>query len=121
LLADVARFGMLIFRSSSSIRARGRVYLRTMLIHGARTVIAQLGRKRDAPDGGGCKLVARRNKHIAAVALALIPQTSSWERLFESLENFSADYMIDREQPEHQDRDAAFRRKSCSIQTPALR
>ena len=33
------------------ISKRGDVYLRTMLIHGARTVVAQLERKRDASDG----------------------------------------------------------------------
>jgi transposase len=60
------------------ISKRGDVYLRTMLIHGARTVIAQLERKRDAPDGWLRKLVARRNKNIAAVALAAKNARIAW-------------------------------------------
>jgi len=42
-------------------------------------------------------------------AVVLIPQVNSWDSLFESLEKFSADYMVDRDQPEQQERDAAFR------------
>lgn len=60
------------------ISKRGDVYLRTMLIHGARTVIAQLERKRDASDGWLHKLVARRNKNIAAVALAAKNARIAW-------------------------------------------
>ncbi len=60
------------------ISKRGDVYLRTMLIHGARTVIAQLERKRDASDGWLHKLVARRNKNIAAVALAAKNARVAW-------------------------------------------
>jgi transposase len=64
--------------SLGRISKRGDVYLRTMLIHGARTVIAQLERKRDAPDGWLRKLVARRNKNIAAVALAAKNARIAW-------------------------------------------
>jgi transposase len=60
------------------ISKRGDVYLRTMLIHGARTVVAQLERKRDASDGWLHKLVARRNKNIAAVALAAKNARIAW-------------------------------------------
>jgi transposase len=60
------------------ISKRGDVYLRTMLIHGARTVVAQLERKRDASDGWLQKLVARRNKNIAAVALAAKNARIAW-------------------------------------------
>jgi antitoxin VapB len=42
-------------------------------------------------------------------AVILIPQINSWDALFESLDKFSDDYMSDREQPEHQERDAAFK------------
>ncbi|MGK7934924.1 MAG: antitoxin, partial [Xenococcaceae cyanobacterium] len=37
-------------------------------------------------------------------AVVLLPYQNSWEALFESLEQFSADFMIDREQPEQQKR-----------------
>jgi transposase len=60
------------------ISKRGDVYLRTMLIHGARTVVAQLERKRDATDEWLRKLVARRNKNIAAVALAAKNARIAW-------------------------------------------
>jgi transposase len=60
------------------ISKRGDVYLRTMLIHGARTVIAQLERRRDATDEWLRKLVARRNKNIAAVALAAKNARIAW-------------------------------------------
>jgi transposase len=60
------------------ISKRGDVYLRTMLIHGARTVIAQLERKRVASNGWLHKLVARRNKNIAAVALAAKNARIAW-------------------------------------------
>ena len=45
-------------------------YLRTLLIHGARAVIAQFERKPDPANGWLKKLLSRRNKNIAAVALA---------------------------------------------------
>lgn len=42
-------------------------------------------------------------------AVVLIPQIGSWDCVFESLDKFSEDYMGDREQPESQERDVAFR------------
>ena len=42
-------------------------------------------------------------------AVILIPQVNSWDSLLESLDKFSDDYMVDREQPEQQERDAAFK------------
>ena len=42
-------------------------------------------------------------------AVVLIPRINSWDSLFESLDKFSDDYMVDREQPEQQERDAAFK------------
>jgi len=42
-------------------------------------------------------------------AVVLIPQIHSWDSLFESLSKFSDDYMTGREQPPHQERDAAFK------------
>ena len=48
---------------------RGDAYLRTLLIHGARSVIYRATQKND-PDSWLGKLVMRRNANIAAVALA---------------------------------------------------
>ena len=42
-------------------------------------------------------------------AVVLIPRINSWDSLWESLDKFSDDYMVDREQPEQQERDAAFK------------
>ena len=63
------------------ISKRGDVYLRTMLIHGARSVIAQLERKPDQADEWLKKLLARRNKNIAAVALAAKNARTAWALL----------------------------------------
>ena len=52
------------------ISKRGDVYLRTLLIHGARAVLRHLHRHTDQADGWLARLAARRNPHIAAVALA---------------------------------------------------
>ena len=51
------------------ISKRGDTYLRTLLIHGARAVI-RFAENKAAPDSWICKLMARRNKNVAAVALA---------------------------------------------------
>lgn len=51
------------------ISKRGDTYLRTLLIHGARAVI-RVAEKKAEPDGWLRKLMARRNKNIATVALA---------------------------------------------------
>jgi transposase len=49
------------------ISKRGDVYLRTLLIHGARSILRRLDRQ---PEGWLANLVKRRHKNIAAVALA---------------------------------------------------
>jgi antitoxin VapB len=41
-------------------------------------------------------------------AVLLIPYHESWQTLFDSLEQFSDDYMTSREQPETQDREDLF-------------
>lgn len=41
-------------------------------------------------------------------AVVLIPYQDSWETLFESLDQFSDDFMGDREQPAHQERENLF-------------
>lgn len=51
------------------ISKRGDTYLRTLLIHGARAVI-RFARNKDEPESWMHKLITRRNKNIAAVALA---------------------------------------------------
>lgn len=51
------------------ISKRGDTFLRTLLIHGARAVI-RVAENKAEPDGWLKKLMARRNKNIAAVALA---------------------------------------------------
>lgn len=52
------------------ISKRGDVYLRTLLIHGARSVLCHLHRHADQADGWLARLALRRNSNIAAVALA---------------------------------------------------
>ena len=52
------------------ISKRGDSYVRTLLIHGARAVIRVADRKANYPDSWLGKLLGRRNKNIAAVALA---------------------------------------------------
>lgn len=52
------------------ISKRGDVYLRTLLIHGARAVLRHLEHNADPADGWLRRLVQRRNKNVAAVALA---------------------------------------------------
>jgi transposase len=63
------------------ISKRGDVYLRTLLIHGARAVIAQFERKVNPPDSWLKRLLARRNKNIAAVALANKNARIAWALL----------------------------------------
>ena len=52
------------------ISKRGDVYLRTLLIHGARSVLRQLRCRTDQAEGWLAQLVKRRNPNVAAVALA---------------------------------------------------
>jgi transposase len=52
------------------ISKRGDVYLRTLLIHGARAVLFHRMRQAEYKDGWLMKLRARRNPNVAAVALA---------------------------------------------------
>ena len=41
-------------------------------------------------------------------AVVLLPEHDTWQVLFESLDSFSADFMLEREQPPQQDREALF-------------
>jgi transposase len=62
------------------ISKRGDAYLRTLLIHGARAVIRTAERKSDA-DPWLTQLLARRNKNVAAVALANKNARTIWALL----------------------------------------
>ena len=63
------------------ISKRGDVYVRTLLIHGARSVLRQLERRADQTDGWLARLAARRNPNVAAVALANKNARTVWALL----------------------------------------
>ena len=62
------------------ISKRGDAYLRTLLIHGARIVIHHAGKRADSCNWIN-QMVARRNKNIAAVALANKNARTVWALL----------------------------------------
>jgi transposase len=74
------------------ISKRGDTYLRTLLIHGARAVIRVAEHKPDA-DPWIKKLLARRNKNIAAVALANKNARTIWALLAHDRE-YEASYKM---------------------------
>ena len=70
---------------------RGDVYLRTLLIHGARAVIRLVD---NTPSTHWLnKLLARRNKNVAAVALANKNARIVWALLTHEEQRFRADYV----------------------------
>jgi transposase len=73
------------------ISKRGDKYPRTLLIHGARAVIRQFERKANM-QGWLAKLLARRNKNVAAVALANKNVRIAWALLAHD-RNFRSDYV----------------------------
>jgi transposase len=77
------------------ISKRGDVYLRTLLIHGARAVIRQVERKPDQADEWLKKLLARRHKNVAAVALAAKNARIAWALLAHE-RNYQSDYVATR-------------------------
>lgn len=77
------------------ISKRGDVYLRTLLIHGARAVIRHIERKPEGADEWLKKLIARRNKNIAAVALAAKNARIAWALLAQG-RNYDCDYVATR-------------------------
>jgi transposase len=77
------------------ISKRGDVYLRTLLIHGARAVIVQAERKPDQADAWLKKLLARRNKNVAAVALAAKNARIAWALLAHE-RSYQHDYVATR-------------------------
>jgi len=74
------------------ISKRGDGYLRTLLIHGARSVIAKLERKPAQASPWLQKLLARRNKNIAAVALSAKNARIAWALLAHG-RSFDPDYV----------------------------
>jgi transposase len=74
------------------ISKRGDTYLRTLLIHGARAVIRVAERKADA-ESWLRKLLARRHKNVAAVALANKNARTIWALLAHDRE-YEAQYGI---------------------------
>ena len=77
------------------ISKRGDVYLRTLLIHGARAVITAFQRKPNQADGWLKRLLARRNKNIAAVALAAKTARIAWALLAHE-RSYQHDYVATR-------------------------
>ncbi len=73
------------------ISKRGDTYLRTLLIHGARSVI-QYAEKKAVESSWLRKLMARRNKNVAAVALANKNARTIWALLAHD-RTFRADYI----------------------------
>jgi len=69
---------------------RGDAYLRTLLIHGARSVIYRASQRADA-ESWLVKVIARRNKNMAAVALANKTARIVWALLVHDRE-FQPDY-----------------------------
>ena len=73
------------------ISKRGDAYLRTLLIHGACSAINAAKNKDDSLSRWVQNLCHRRNKNIAAVALANITMRMAWAML-KSGTDYQADY-----------------------------
>jgi transposase len=73
------------------ISKRGDAYLRTLLIHGARSVIYAAQRKKEKAQGWLGRLIERRNVNVAAVALANKNARIVWALLTRDQE-FRSDY-----------------------------
>jgi transposase len=77
------------------ISKRGDTYLRTLLIHGARAVIRVAERKAAHADSWLARLMGRRNKNVAAVALANKNARTAWALLAHG-RDYQADYEPER-------------------------
>lgn len=75
------------------ISKRGDAYLRTLLIHGARSVIRVAERKADHAGSWLANLMGRRHKNVAAVALANKNARVVWALLAHERE-YNADYEL---------------------------
>jgi transposase len=73
------------------ISKRGDTYLRMLLIHGARAVIRCIKGKQDRTSDWAQRLLARRNKNVAAVALANKNARTVWALLTKE-SKFRSDY-----------------------------
>jgi transposase len=73
------------------ISKRGDTYLRTLLIHGARAVIRVVERKAGYAQSWLARLMGRRNKNVAAVALANKNARTVWALLAHG-RDYEADY-----------------------------
>ena len=74
---------------------RGNVYLRTLLIHGARSAILAAQRKSENTNVWLANLLKRRHPNIAAVALANKNVRTVWAMLAHGRE-FQANYVSTR-------------------------
>ncbi len=73
------------------ISKRGDTYLRTLMIHGARAVI-RFAENKTEPNQWLCELIGRRNKNVAAVALANKNARIVWALLTQD-RPYEPDYM----------------------------
>lgn len=74
------------------ISKRGDVYLRTLLIHGARSLAYSIGKKA-SPEHWLCKLINRRGTNVAVVAQANKTARIVWAMLSQAQE-FRPDYVL---------------------------
>lgn len=74
------------------ISKHGDAYLRTLLIHGARSVLRHLEHRPAQADSWLARLIARRNRNVAAVALANKNVRIAWALLAHQRE-FEPDYV----------------------------
>jgi len=74
------------------ISKRGDVYLRTLLIHGARSAILAARRRNDNKNGWLANLLNRRHPNLAAVALANKNVRTVWALLAHG-RNFNPNYV----------------------------
>ncbi len=77
------------------ISKRGDEYLRTLLIHGARSVVNSCKGKTDGLSRWVQEVCARRNKNVAAVALANKTMRMAWA-LLSRAEQYDPDYELKR-------------------------
>jgi len=73
------------------ISKRGDTYVRTLLIHGARAVIRVADRKAQHAGSWLAEVMGRRNKNVAAVALANKNARIIWALLVHD-RDYAADY-----------------------------
>ena len=75
------------------ISKRGDVYLRTLLIHGARSVVAQAGHKEDRLSRWVTGIATRLHSNVAAVALANKTARMAWAMLRQGT-NYDPDFAM---------------------------